>query len=113
MFAGKNPVGKSVLDGIGMGLGFTLALLAMASVREVLGSGSFAGVALPFFSTHAISFFVKAPGGMLVYGVLIAVVVKLTNGKAPKKKSFACAGCPSAGMCHAGACENSTVKEDN
>ena len=113
MFASKNTVGKSVLDGIGMGLGFTLALVAMATVREVLGSGSFAGIALPFFSTHTISFFIKAPGGMLVYGVMIAIVNKLTHGKAPKKKSFACAGCPSAAMCSAGACETSAVKEDN
>ena len=113
MFASKNSVGKSVLDGIGMGLGFTIALLAMAVVREVLGNGTFAGVPVPLFSTHPISFFVKAPGGMLVYGVMIAIVVKLTHGKAPKKKSFSCAGCPSAGMCHAGACETSTVKEDN
>ena len=113
MFAGKNAVGQSVLDGIGMGLGFTLALVAMATVREVLGSGSFAGIAFPFFSTHTISFFIKAPGGMLVYGVMIAIVNKLTHGKAPKKKSFACAGCPSAAMCSAGACETSAVKEDN
>lgn len=113
MFASKNTVGKSVLDGIGMGLGFTLALVAMATVREVLGSGSFAGIVLPFFGTHTISFFIKAPGGMLVYGVMIAIVNKLTHGKAPRKKSFACAGCPSAAMCSAGACETSAVKEDN
>lgn len=114
MFASKNTVGKSVLDGIGMGLGFTLALVAMATVREILGSGSFAGLAIPFLDTHTISFFIKAPGGMLVYGVMIAIVNKLTHGKAPKKKSFACAGCPSAAMCNAGnTCENSTVKEDN
>ena len=43
MFAGKNSVSASALDGLGMGLGFTLALLAMAIVREVFGSGSFAG----------------------------------------------------------------------
>ena len=61
MFAGKSSVGKSALDGIGMGIGFTLALLAIATVREVLGNGSFAGLALPILSTHKIEFFVKAP----------------------------------------------------
>ena len=46
MFAGKNSVGKSALDGIGMGLGFTLALVLMSTVREVLGNASFAGNAI-------------------------------------------------------------------
>ena len=102
MFAGKNSVGKSVLDGIGMGLGFTLALVAMATVREVLGSGSFAGIAIPFMSTHTIDIFIKAPGGLMVYGFLIAVVNAITKGKAIKKKDFSCAGCPSAGVCNGG-----------
>ena len=102
MFAGKNSVGKSVLDGIGMGLGFTLALVAMATVREVLGAGSFAGIAIPFMSTHTIDIFIKAPGGLMVYGFLIAVVNVITKGKAIKKKDFSCAGCPSAGVCNGG-----------
>ena len=105
MFAGKNSVGKSVLDGIGMGLGFTLALVTMATVREVLGSGSFAGIAIPFMSTHTIDIFIKAPGGLMVYGFLIAVVSLITKGKVIKKKEFSCAGCPSAGVCN-GACAN-------
>lgn len=102
MFAGKNSVGKSVLDGVGMGLGFTLALVAMATVREVLGAGSFAGIAIPFMSTHTIDIFIKAPGGLMVYGFLIAVVNVITKGKAIKKKDFSCAGCPSAGVCNGG-----------
>ena len=113
MFAGKNSVGRSALDGIGMGIGFTIALLAIATVREVLGSGSFAGIDLPILSTHKIEFFVKAPGGMLVYGIMIAVVYKITKGKGPKKKSFSCEGCPSAGVCKTGACaENVARMED-
>ncbi|MBR3789921.1 MAG: electron transport complex subunit E, partial [Clostridia bacterium] len=72
MFAGKNTVGKSVLDGIGMGLGFTIALFAMATVREVIGAGTFAGIEIPFMIDHKIEFFVKAPGGLMVYGILIA-----------------------------------------
>lgn len=110
MFAGKNSVGRSALDGIGMGIGFTLALLAIATVREVLGNGSFAGIALPILSTHKIEFFVKAPGGMLVYGIMIAVVYKITKGKGPKKKSFSCEGCPSAGVCKTGACAESVAR---
>ena len=99
MFAGKNAVGRSALDGIGMGLGFTLALVAMATIREVLGAASFAGIAIPFLEPYKIEFLVKAPGGMLVYGCLIALVYVITSGKAPLKKSFSCAGCPNAKNC--------------
>ena len=104
MFASKNSVGKSALDGIGMGLGFTLALCAMAVIREVLGNATFAGMPIPFLESFKIAFLVKAPGGMLVYGLLIALVHVLTKGKAPAKKSFSCEGCPNAGNCHSAAC---------
>ncbi len=100
MFAGKNTVGKSALDGLGMGIGFTLALLAMATVREILGNGSFAGIEIPFMQDYTIGIFTKAPGGFLVYGILIAVVHKFTNGKAPLKKGFSCKSCPSAAICN-------------
>ncbi|MBR3788586.1 MAG: electron transport complex subunit RsxE, partial [Clostridia bacterium] len=110
MFAGKNTVGKSVLDGIGMGIGFTLALLAMATVREVIGAGTFAGIEIPFMIDHKIEFFVKALGGLMVYGLLIALVNVITKGKAIKKKEFNCAGCPSAGVCNGG-CKANEVKE--
>ena len=105
MFAGKNSVGKSALDGIGMGLGFTLALCAMAIIREVLGNASFAGMPIAFLEPFKIAFLVKAPGGMLVYGLLIALVSVITHGKAPAKTEFSCEGCPSAGHCQTGACQ--------
>lgn len=119
MFAGKNSVGKSMLDGIGMGIGFTLALLAMATVREILGAGTFAGIPVPFFADNTIDIFVKAPGGMMVYGILIGLVALITNGKYPKKKHFGCEGCPSIAVCNHTRCdavakpENNTVKEEN
>ncbi len=100
MFAGKNPVLKSALDGIGMGIGFTIALTAMAIVREVLGNATFAGNTIAFLEPYKISFLTKAPGGLLVYGLLIALVYVITKGKAPLKKSFSCAGCPNAATCH-------------
>ena len=104
MFASKNNVLRSALDGIGMGIGFTTALCAMAFIREVFGNASFAGIAIPFLEPYKITFLVKAPGGMLVYGLLIALVYVITSGKAPLKTDFSCAGCPSAGNCHTGAC---------
>ncbi len=110
MFAGKNKVGKSVLDGVGMGIGFTIALLSMAVIREVLGLGTFAGIEIPFIIDHRIEFFAKAPGGLMVYGIMIGVVTFITKGKAPLKKSFSCEGCPSAGVCNT-ACQ--LTKEEN
>lgn len=110
MFAGKNSIGKSVLDGIGMGIGFTLALILIATVREVFGLGSFAGIEIPFIVDHKIDIFVKAPGGLLVYGLMIAAVTSLTRGKAPFKKDFSCSGCPNVGVCNT-SCLNS--KEEN
>ncbi len=104
MFANKNPVISSALDGIGMGLGFTLALGAMATIREVFGNASFAGITIPFMEEFKIAFLAKAPGGLLVYGLLIALVYAITHGKAPVKKSFSCNGCPHASTCHIETC---------
>ncbi len=112
MFAGKNSVGKSVLDGVGMGLGFTLALLAMSIIREVFGSGSFAGIEIPFMADYKIKFLTEAPGGMLVYGLLIALVWVITSGKI-RKKEFSCKGCASFALCKAAgcSCENEAKEE--
>ena len=112
MFASKNTVVRSALDGVGMGVGFTLALVAMATVREVLGAASFAGIAIPFLEPYKITAMIKAPGGMMVYGCLIALVYALTRGKAPFKKSFSCAGCPNAGNCHTGCAEATAEAEE-
>ena len=104
MFANKNPVLSSALDGIGMGAGFTLALTAMAIIREVFGAASFAGIAIPFLENYKIEFLTKAPGGLLVYGLLIALIYAVTHGKAPIKKSFGCEGCPNAASCNVENC---------
>ena len=110
MFARKNPVLDSALDGIGMGIGFLVALLLMATVREVLGNGSFAGITIPVIYELRIPILTQAPGGYLVFGLLIAVMNKLTEKKGGvKKKSFSCEGCPSAEAC-SGSCD-SKVKE--
>lgn len=99
MFANKNGVVDSALDGIGMGLGFTLTLVVMATIREVLGNATFAEIAIPFLEPFKLSILTSAPGGFFVYGMLIALVGIITNGKYPKKKSFGCEGCPSASSC--------------
>ncbi len=112
MFARKNPILDSVMDGFGMGIGFLVALLAMAFIREVLGAGSFAGIALPFMDSFKIPILTQAPGGYLVFGIMIAVMNKLTEKKGGiKKKSFSCEGCPSAGSCSMN-CQNEAQKEE-
>ena len=110
MFASKNTVFKSALDGVGMGLGFTLALLSIATIREVIGAGTFAGIEIPVLVDYKIEFLQKTPGGFLIYGIMIAVVYKLTHGKAPKKTKFGCESCPSFSVCGGVKCDN-TVKE--
>lgn len=114
MFARKNNVVDSLLDGVGMGLGFLLALLAMATIREVFGAGSFAGIEIPFLSDYTIPILTKAPGGFLVFGILIAVVNKIGPKKGEeKRKSFSCAGCPSASLCGKVSCsENVELVSD-
>ena len=98
-YASSHTIGESALDGLGMGLGFLLALLCMATIREVFGSGSFAGFAIPFLKDHTLPILTQSPGGFLVFGVMIALVSAVTKGKAPVKKSFSCEGCPSAAAC--------------
>ena len=99
MFASKHTVGESALDGIGMGVGFTLALFLMAVIREILGSGSFCGIAIPVVSRFCFPILVQPAGGFFIFGLLMALVALLTHGKFPKKKSFDCEGCPSFGVC--------------
>lgn len=99
MFASKNGVIDSALDGIGMGLGFTLALLLMATIRETTASGSWMGIRLLPEEARTISIMGLAPGGFFVFGSLIALVNKLSRGKAIKKKEFGCSGCGSEEAC--------------
>lgn len=113
MFARKNTVLDSALDGLGMGLGFILALFLMSFIREVFGAGSFMGIELGFMQSFKIPVLAAAPGGFLVYGILIAVMNKLTEKKGGvKKKSFSCEGCPSAAICASKPCLNNENKEE-
>ena len=115
MYARKNNVINSALDGIGMGIGFLVALLAMATIREVFGNGSFAGLAIPFMENFRIPILTQAPGGFLVFGLVIAAMNKITEKRGGvKRKSFSCEGCPTASTCNKnGACKSEeTSKEE-
>ncbi len=75
-FAAKNGPVASICDGIGIGLGFTIALSLLGSVREFLGTGSIFGVTLQG-ENYGMLMFVLAPGGFMVLGYLIAIINKL------------------------------------
>lgn len=98
-FASKNGIGLSILDGVGMGIGFTVALTLMAIIREFFGSGNLTLKVLGFGTTltdifglgdsnvlsaihlEPIIVFILAPGGFFVFGLLVALVNKLTTKK--------------------------------
>lgn len=103
MFANKNTVIDSALDGIGMGLGFTLTLTIMGSIREILGSGTWMsglGSLIPALgsdfairvipeSIDSFSLMTSAPGGFFMFGVMMAGATWLTSR--PKKEKPAAA----------------------
>lgn len=110
MYASKNGVVDSAIDALGMGVGFTLALFLMASLREIFGAGSWCGIEIPFLADHSISILTLAPGGFFVFGCLIALVNKLTGGK--KQKAMGCHGCPSAAICGKSECDSSAEQKN-
>ncbi|MCL2718651.1 MAG: electron transport complex subunit E [Lachnospiraceae bacterium] len=100
IFASKNRVFSSFIDAIGMGAGFTLALLIIASIREIFGSGTWFGMEIPILIDNNIPIFTLAPGGFVVFGLLVAAVNKFSKTKA--RKDFGCKGCPQAAVCGKG-----------
>ena len=105
-FASKNSVGRTAADALGMGLGFTLALVLMGSVREILGSGSWFGIDLTFGVLEPSKLFVMPAGGFMVFGLLVAVVNRITHYQISKKK-MGCENCHGCSRCAAGKEEES------
>jgi len=102
MFACKNKLIPSILDGLGMGLGFTLSLFAMGTIREIMGAGTWLTgtnfeVNIPLDTSMTI--FIMPAGGFFVLGVIIAMVNKLAKKKPPKE--IGCKGCPNSAVCGA------------
>ena len=92
-FASKNNVGLSFLDGIGSGIGYTIALVIIAVIREFFGTGGFAiGVYFPIKEIHlilipqkyTISLLTQPTGGFLTFGIVLAVIAYINNRKAAK-----------------------------
>lgn len=94
-FASSNKVGDSILDGLGMGLGFTLALTCLGFVRELIGSGTiFAGslgsftfgISLGAARDYSLAIFVLPAGGFLTLGLAMALVNRVSDKKKEKKQ---------------------------
>ncbi len=98
MFASKNKILPSIIDGLGMGVGFTAAMLCMGVIRELLGAGTVFGLPILSGFMEPIIIFLLPPGGFFVFGMLIALAGKLSaEGKAPE--SMGCSHCPLANSC--------------
>ena len=98
-YASKNPVLPSIFDGLGMGLGFTIALSLLGGFREILGAGTILGINIPHWD--GIGIFVMAPGAFFVLAALIAIQnqIRISHGKKPRKLQCeqGCAGCTGCG----------------
>lgn len=104
-YASKNPVIPSIFDGVGMGLGFTIALSLLGGFREILGAGTILGINIPHWD--GIGIFVMAPGAFFVLAFLIAIQnqIRISKGKKPRKLHceegcVGCAGCAQFDTCN-------------
>ena len=110
MFASKNPVLPSILDAIGMGIGFTAAITLMGMIRELLGAGTIFGLQVTQGAIEPMLIFILPPGGFFVFGVLVALSNKLAvkMGKKPIK-NLGCGGCNGCSGCDT--CESADNQE--
>ena len=84
-FASKNTVGKSALDGLGMGLGFTAALCVISAVREILGQGTIWGLPVIVKPLQPAAIIGMPPGGFIVLGIIIAVINAIVKKRGGNK----------------------------
>ncbi|MBE6729250.1 MAG: electron transport complex subunit E [Ruminococcaceae bacterium] len=108
MFASKNSVLPSLLDGLGMGVGFTVTLAIMGLIREIIGTGQIAiseSLTIPLTSAIGIEpmlIFILPPGGFFVFGLLIALSNKIAEKQGKKAvENIGCEGCPVKDCCSA------------
>jgi electron transport complex protein RnfE len=80
-FANKNGILPSIMDGLGMGVGFTFALLVMSSVREILGAGTFLGIPVIGVNANPAIIMILPPGGFIAFGCILAIMNKLQARK--------------------------------
>jgi electron transport complex protein RnfE len=78
-FASKNSLLPSIIDGLGMGAGFTVALLLLGSIREILGSGSWFGIPVVSEGFSPAVIMILPPGGFITLGLVLGLLNKLTG----------------------------------
>lgn len=102
MFASKNSVLPSVLDALGMGIGFTAALTLMGMIRELIGTGCIFGIPITEGAIEPMLIFILPPGGFFVFGMLVVLSNKIAvkMGKKPVK-SLGCGSCRGCAGCDA------------
>ena len=109
MYACKNTVIDSALDGLGMGLGFTCTLAVMSTIRELLGAGTLLGFQIIPKSIEPIGILVTPPGGFFVFGMVmaVAITIDLRQGKkvVSDPEKIGCAGCIHSEQCGKEGCE--------
>ena len=88
MFANKNGIIDSALDGIGMGLGYTGALVIMGMIREFVGSGTLFNIPILAGKIDGVAIFNLAPGGFFTFAILVAAVNFITRDKERKVRDF-------------------------
>lgn len=98
-YASKNPPIPALFDGLGMGLGFTIALSLLGGFREIIGAGTILGINIPRWD--GIGIFVMAPGAFFILAALIAIQnqIRISHGKKLRKLQCeqGCAGCTGCG----------------
>lgn len=101
MFASKNKVLPSIMDALGMGIGFTAALFVMGSIREIIGSGKWFGMEIPWLDSNPMLIFIMPAGGFFTLGIIIATVNKIANRKPPMELGCgnSCENCPHSSDC--------------
>lgn len=98
-FANKNGVFLSALDGLSMGLGYTLAMMSISFIRELLGAGTLFGIQIIPASIPPIMLFALPAGGFLVLGILMAVCNRIAEHYGQPKAELGCESCAAFGRC--------------
>lgn len=104
MFASKNTVLRSILDALGMGVGYTLAMFIMSSIREIIGNGTFLGNAVPVISASPMLILILPPGGFFIFGILVASAQRISEfiekRSGGQDRDFCSTAMPDSPACH-------------
>lgn len=113
MFASKNSVLPSALDGLGMGIGFTATLTLMGAIREILGAGTLFSFPITSKIIDPMIIFLLPPGGFFVFGILVAVSNAIAKKQGKKTVDhIGCENCPSRANCSQISCGEEVTADE-